>query len=74
MRAKPLRFRDERITMAHGAGGKASLALVEGLIAPALGLELSSTTPTIVGELALTTDSSSSTRSASRAARSASWP
>ena len=29
------RFRDERITMAHGAGGKASRTLVEGLFAPA---------------------------------------
>lgn len=29
------RFTDERITMAHGAGGKASRAVVEGLIAPA---------------------------------------
>ena len=38
VRAKPLRFRDERITMAHGAGGKATQALVEGLLAPALGV------------------------------------
>jgi hydrogenase expression/formation protein HypE len=29
------RFRDERITMAHGAGGKATAALVGGLFAPA---------------------------------------
>ncbi|HTR88808.1 MAG TPA: AIR synthase related protein, partial [Solirubrobacteraceae bacterium] len=35
-RAKPGRFRDERITMAHGAGGKASQSLIEGLLAPAL--------------------------------------
>ena len=35
-RAKRPRFRDERITMAHGAGGRASLALVEGLLLPAL--------------------------------------
>ena len=33
VRAKPLRFRDERVTMAHGAGGKATQALVEGLLA-----------------------------------------
>lgn len=33
-RARP-RLTDERITMAHGAGGKASRALVEGLIVPA---------------------------------------
>jgi hydrogenase expression/formation protein HypE len=36
MRRRPLRFRDERITMAHGAGGKASRSLVEGLIVPQL--------------------------------------
>jgi len=35
---RPLRFRDTRIEMAHGAGGKASRRLVEGLIAPLLGL------------------------------------
>ncbi len=35
-RAKPARFRDERITMAHGAGGKASQTLVEGLLLPLL--------------------------------------
>jgi len=38
VRARPPRFRDERVTMAHGAGGKASLSLVEGLVAPALGI------------------------------------
>ena len=36
MRRRPQRFRDERITMAHGAGGKASRAQVEGLIVPLL--------------------------------------
>ncbi len=36
MRRRPQRFRDERITMAHGAGGKASRSLVEGLIVPLL--------------------------------------
>ena len=55
VRAKPLRFRDERITMAHGAGGKASLALVEALLAPALGIdELDDAA--VVDDLALTTD------------------
>ena len=38
-RAKRARFRDERITMAHGAGGKASQSLIEGLLLPALGGE-----------------------------------
>jgi len=36
MRRRRQRFRDERITMAHGAGGKASRALVEGLVVPLL--------------------------------------
>src|SRR5579871_3884849 len=31
-----IRFRDPQIEMAHGAGGKASRRLIEGLIAPAL--------------------------------------
>jgi hydrogenase expression/formation protein HypE len=35
-RSKRPRFRDEHITMAHGAGGKASTALIEGLLLPAL--------------------------------------
>src|SRR4051795_6750474 len=36
MRRRRPRFRDDRITMAHGAGGKASRALVEGLVLPHL--------------------------------------
>jgi hydrogenase expression/formation protein HypE len=35
-RAKRARFRDEQITMAHGAGGKASQSLIEGLLLPQL--------------------------------------
>jgi hydrogenase expression/formation protein HypE len=35
-RAKRPRFRDELVTMAHGAGGKASQTLIEGLLLPAL--------------------------------------
>ena len=34
-RAKAPRFRDERVTMAHGAGGKATQSLIEGLFVPA---------------------------------------
>src|SRR3954453_5542804 len=34
-RAKRHKFRDERITTAHGAGGKATAALIEGLLLPA---------------------------------------
>jgi hydrogenase expression/formation protein HypE len=56
VRSRPLRFRDEQITMAHGAGGKATLTLIEGLLAPAFGIsELADAA--IVGEIALTTDS-----------------
>ena len=35
-RSKRAKFRDERITMSHGAGGKATTSLIEGLLAPAL--------------------------------------
>ncbi|MEO8193206.1 MAG: hydrogenase expression/formation protein HypE [Gemmatimonadales bacterium] len=35
--SRTIRFSDAQIEMAHGAGGKASRRLVEGLIAPALG-------------------------------------
>ena len=34
-RAKRARFRDEHITMSHGAGGKATQSLIEGLLLPA---------------------------------------
>jgi hydrogenase expression/formation protein HypE len=34
-RSKRPKFRDERITMAHGAGGKATGSLIEGLLVPA---------------------------------------
>ena len=34
-RGKRAKFRDEHITMAHGAGGKATQTLIEGLLAPA---------------------------------------
>jgi hydrogenase expression/formation protein HypE len=35
-RAKRAKFRDAHITMAHGAGGKATQGLIEGLLVPAL--------------------------------------
>jgi hydrogenase expression/formation protein HypE len=38
-RGKRPRFRDELLTMAHGAGGKASQTLIEGLLAPAFDSE-----------------------------------
>jgi hydrogenase expression/formation protein HypE len=36
-RAKRARFRDAQITLAHGAGGKATQTLIEGLLVPAFG-------------------------------------
>ncbi|HVW46412.1 MAG TPA: hydrogenase expression/formation protein HypE [Solirubrobacterales bacterium] len=36
-RAKRPRFKDAQVTMAHGAGGKATQTLIEGLFAPAFG-------------------------------------
>lgn len=36
MRRRRPTFRDEHVTMAHGAGGKASRQLVEGLVVPAV--------------------------------------
>ena len=56
VKAKPLRFRDDQITMAHGGGGKATMTLIEGLLAPAFGIaELADAGK--VGGLAVTTDS-----------------
>lgn len=58
-RAKRPKFRDERITMSHGAGGKATQSLIEGLLAPALDnpalAPLADAAPVADG-LALTTD------------------
>jgi hydrogenase expression/formation protein HypE len=45
----PIRFRDPQIEMAHGAGGKASRRLVEGLFAPLL----CGNTPGPLGDAAL---------------------
>jgi hydrogenase expression/formation protein HypE len=36
-RAKRAKFRDTHVTMAHGAGGKATQSMIEGLFLPALG-------------------------------------
>jgi hydrogenase expression/formation protein HypE len=58
-RSQP-RFVDERVTMAHGAGGKASRALVEGLFVPAFdNAELAALgDAAVIGgrDLAITTD------------------
>jgi hydrogenase expression/formation protein HypE len=62
-RAKRPRFRDEQITMSHGAGGKATQSLIEGMLVPALENEplASLGDAGVVSangvELALTTDS-----------------
>src|SRR5689334_20975853 len=62
-RAKRPKFRDDRINMAHGAGGKATTSLIEGLLVPAFENESLSAlgdagTFAIDGaELAMTTDS-----------------
>ena len=55
-RAKRPRFKDERITMAHGAGGKATQTLIEGLLAPAFGIE-ELADAALLDDLAMTTDS-----------------
>jgi hydrogenase expression/formation protein HypE len=63
VRGRRARFRDAQITMAHGAGGKATQTLIEGLFVPAFGGEALSQMAD-AGELlvdglalALTTDS-----------------
>jgi hydrogenase expression/formation protein HypE len=62
-RAKRAKFRDGRINMAHGAGGKATQSMIEGLFVPAFGsrtLEAMGDAGAVTvggAELALTTDS-----------------
>src|SRR5690242_20845501 len=53
-RAKRAKFRDDRINMAHGAGGKATSRLVEGLLQPAFGMRLDDAA--LIGDVAITTD------------------
>lgn len=55
-RSKRPRFREERITLAHGAGGKATQTLIEGLLAPAFGLTELADAGVVEG-IAMTTDS-----------------
>jgi hydrogenase expression/formation protein HypE len=59
VRSRPARFKDAQITMAHGAGGKATQTLVAGLFVPAFGgkalAELGDAG--VIDGLALTTDS-----------------
>jgi hydrogenase expression/formation protein HypE len=62
-RGKRAKFRDSQITMAHGAGGKATQTLIEGLFAPAFASETLNAMGDAGGvevggvRLALTTDS-----------------
>lgn len=62
-RAKRPKFRDSQITMSHGAGGKATQSLIEGLLLPAFGSEAldvlgdAGIVSVPGGEVALTTDS-----------------
>ena len=62
-RAKAPKFKDERVTMAHGAGGKASQSLIEGLLVPAYGSDAlrelgdAGSVDVAGAPLALTTDS-----------------
>jgi hydrogenase expression/formation protein HypE len=51
-RAKRPKLRDEHITMAHGAGGKATQTLIEGLLVPALAAPPAADTPGVLAELA----------------------
>jgi hydrogenase expression/formation protein HypE len=55
-RSKRPRFKDAAITMAHGAGGKATQTLIEGLFAPAFGIEELGDAA-LLDDIALTTDS-----------------
>jgi hydrogenase expression/formation protein HypE len=62
-RSKRQKFRDDRITTAHGAGGKATASLIEGLLLPAFANETldalaDAGTVTVDGtDVAMTTDS-----------------
>jgi hydrogenase expression/formation protein HypE len=66
-RSKRPRFRDEQVTLAHGAGGKATQTLIEGLLVPAFAAEADSGALSALGDagvvsvegtrVAMTTDS-----------------
>jgi hydrogenase expression/formation protein HypE len=62
-RSKRAKFREERVNMAHGAGGKATQGMIEGLFLPAFGSESldamgdAGAVSVDGAELALTTDS-----------------
>jgi hydrogenase expression/formation protein HypE len=59
-RSKRGKFRDERVNMAHGAGGKATQSMIEGLFEPAFGAQTTEDSAAVeIGgaALAFTTDS-----------------
>jgi len=59
-RAKRGKFRDGRVTMSHGAGGKATQSMIEGLFEPAFGAQVTEDAASVeIGgaSLAFTTDS-----------------
>jgi hydrogenase expression/formation protein HypE len=65
-RSKRARFRDKQITLAHGAGGKATQTLIEGLLVPAFASEGTGALPALAdagaiqvggSRLAMTSDS-----------------
>jgi hydrogenase expression/formation protein HypE len=59
-RSKRGKFRDERVNMAHGAGGKATQSMIEGLFQPAFGAQTAEDAAAVeIGgaALAFTTDS-----------------
>ncbi len=59
-RSKRAKFRDQHVNMAHGAGGKATQGMIEGLFAPAFGAQATEDAAVLeIGgaSLAFTTDS-----------------
>jgi hydrogenase expression/formation protein HypE len=56
-RAKRGKFRDDHVTMSHGAGGKATQSMIEGLFAPAFGSDATTDAGAVEDDLVMTTDS-----------------
>ncbi len=59
-RSKRAKFRDDHVTMSHGAGGKATQSMIEGLFVPAFGgeaLQAMGDAGAVADGLVMTTDS-----------------
>jgi hydrogenase expression/formation protein HypE len=69
-RSKRPRFREEQITLAHGAGGKATQTLIEGLLVPAFAGEASSEAGGAASPLAALADAGALTVDGTRLALS----